>query len=60
MEKKLMVALALYALIALMAGITLGDAGFRAGGNYVELRVCVWILLLGLAAKTWIGFKAGL
>ena len=51
--------MALYGLLALGAGLTLGDTAIRIGGNYVEFRVCVWIFLAGLAAKTWIAHKAG-
>ncbi len=40
-----------YAIIALLAAFTL-DGGL--------LRNAVWILMAGLAAKTWIAHKAGL
>lgn len=54
-----MTAMAMYGLLALLAGVTLENAGVRVGGNFVEFRVCVWILLAGLALKTWIAHKAG-
>lgn len=38
-----------YALLAALAGFTL-DGGLRWG---------VWILMGGLAAKSWIAYKAG-
>jgi hypothetical protein len=59
MDKRLMTAMAMYGLLALLAGLTLENAGVRVGGNFVEFRVCVWILLAGLALKTWIAHKAG-
>lgn len=59
MDKRLLIAISLYALLALAAGLTLGDAGVRVGGNYVELRVVVWLFLGGLAMKTFIAHKAG-
>jgi len=42
-------ALGAYALLAALAGLTL-DGAFRLG---------VWILMAGLAAKSWIAYKAG-
>ena len=41
--------MATYAVIAALAGFTLDGM----------LRVAVWILMAGLAAKTWIAHKAG-
>jgi hypothetical protein len=42
-------AMAAYAALALLAGYTLDGV----------LRTGVWILMAGLAAKTWIAYKAG-
>ena len=50
MRRKLTIAFACYAVLALLAAFTL-DGGL--------LRNAVWILLAGLAAKTYIGFRAG-
>jgi hypothetical protein len=47
--KRLSFAIACYCLLALLAAFTL-DGLFR---------VVVWIFLAGLAAKTWIAYKAG-
>jgi hypothetical protein len=49
MNTRLIWALSAYAVLALLAGLTL-DGLFRSA---------VWILLLGLTAKTLIAWKAG-
>ena len=50
MDKRFIAAMAAYAAIALLAAFTLdGD----------KLRDAVWILMLGLAAKTYISRRAG-
>ncbi len=49
MNKRLISAMAAYAVIAALASFTLDGM----------LRVAVWILMAGLAAKTWIAYKAG-
>jgi hypothetical protein len=49
MRNRFFTAMGSYAILALLAGLTL-DGVFRAA---------VWIFLAGLAVKTWIAFKAG-
>jgi hypothetical protein len=49
MNKRLISAMAAYAVIATLAGFTLDGL----------LRTAVWIFMAGLAAKTWIAYKAG-
>ena len=49
MKPKYLAALAFYVVLALMAGFTLDGV----------LRIAVWIVLIGLAAKTWIADAAG-
>jgi hypothetical protein len=49
MNKRLISAMGAYALISVAAGFTLEGI----------LRVAIWILMAGLAAKTWIAYKAG-
>ena len=49
MNKRLISAMAAYAVIATLAAFTLDGV----------LRAAVWILMAGLAAKTWIAYKAG-
>jgi hypothetical protein len=49
MNKRLISAMAAYAAIATLAAFTLDGV----------LRAAVWILMAGLAAKTWIAYKAG-
>ncbi|MDE3165695.1 MAG: hypothetical protein KGN36_07815 [Acidobacteriota bacterium] len=61
MTTKLMCALGAYAVLAALAGWTLGDAAVMVGEKSVELRVGVWILLGGFALKTliaWGRFRA--
>lgn len=60
MNKRIAIAMALYALLALLVGLTLDNAIIYAAGRPVDLRVAVWLLLGGLAAKTLIAHKAGL
>jgi hypothetical protein len=49
MNKRLISALAAYATLALLAGFTLDGT----------LRYAIWILMAGLALKTYIAYKAG-
>ncbi|MBV8729996.1 MAG: hypothetical protein JO336_09325 [Acidobacteriia bacterium] len=49
MNKRFLSAMAAYAVIATLAGFTLDGL----------LRTAVWIFMAGLAAKTWIAYKAG-
>jgi hypothetical protein len=50
MDKKLIAAMAAYAAIALLAAFTLdGD----------KLRDAVWVLMAGLAVKTYVSRRAG-
>jgi hypothetical protein len=48
MQRKLFTAFGAYAVIALLAGLTLDG----------KLRLAVWILMGGLALKTYIAYKA--
>ncbi len=50
MDKKFIAALAAYAAIALLAAFTL-DGG--------KLRNAVWVLMAGLAVKTYVSKRAG-
>ena len=53
MNKRLVAALASYAVLALLATFTLnGDPVVR------KMRAGVWVLLAGLAVKTYIAHKA--
>jgi diacylglycerol kinase len=47
MKLRLIAALASYAMLALLAALTLQG----------KFRIAVWILLAGLACKTWIAAK---
>ena len=49
MSSRFLLAMAAYAMLALAAALTLDGA----------LRTAVWILMAGLAVKTWIAHKAG-
>ncbi len=48
MPTRLLSALAAYAVLSLLAAFTLDGT----------LRLAVWILMAGLALKTWIAYKA--
>ena len=50
MNKRLLTAMGTYAILALLAAFTL-DGGL--------MRNAVWILLAGLAVKTYIAYRAG-
>lgn len=56
MTRKLISAMIAFAVLALMAGWTLGDTAVVVGNSSVELRVAVWILLGGFALKTLIAW----
>jgi hypothetical protein len=61
MNMKLLWAMLAYAVLALLAGYTLGDTSVVVGNGRVELRVAVWIMLGGFALKTliaWGRFRA--
>jgi hypothetical protein len=61
MNTRLLWAMLAYAVLAIMAGYTLGDTSIVVGQGRVELRVAVWILLGGFALKTliaWGRFRA--
>jgi hypothetical protein len=49
MNTRLLWAMGTYAVLALLAGLTLDGA----------LRYAVWVLLAGLAVKTYIAYRAG-
>ncbi len=49
MQTRFFASLAAYAVLALLAWWTLDGV----------LRMAVWILMAGLAMKTWIAYKAG-
>ena len=49
-------ALVAYAILAALAGLTLGDAVVGIGSRTVSLRDAVWILLGGFALKTLIAY----
>jgi len=49
MKTRLLWAMGAYALLATLAGLTLDGV----------LRWGIWILMAGLAAKSWIAYKAG-
>lgn len=46
--------MAVYAVLAIVAGLDLGHASFHVNGRLVEVRVMVWIVLAGFALRTWI------
>ncbi len=52
-------AMAGYAALALLAATTLGDSVLPTPVGSLRLEYGVWLILAGLAAKTWIAYKAG-
>jgi hypothetical protein len=56
MKRKLIAALAAYALLAALAAFTLDDAVVRIGSHTASLRDAVWIMLGGFALKTLIAY----
>lgn len=52
-------AMAAFAALALLASATLGDAAVPTPMGSFRLEYGVWVILAGLAAKTWIAYKAG-
>ena len=61
MNTRLIWAMLAYAVLAALAGWTLGNASVMVGSSRVEMRMAVWILLGGFALKTliaWGRFRA--
>ncbi len=52
-------AMAAYAALALLAATTLGDTVLSTPMGPLRLEYGVWVILAGLALKTWIAYKAG-
>jgi hypothetical protein len=47
-------AMAVYAALAIVAGLDLGHSSVPVNGHPVELRFVVWIVLAGFALRTWV------
>ena len=58
MNKRFLLAMAVYAILALLAAFTV-EGVIQIAGMGIDLRVGVWIILAGFALKTWIAHKAG-
>lgn len=54
MPMRFYAAMAVYAALAIVAGLDLGHASVQVNGRAVELRLVVWIVLAGFALRTWI------
>jgi len=54
MPMRFYAAMAVYAALAIVAGLDLGHASFPVNGRAVELRLVVWIVLAGFALRTWV------
>jgi hypothetical protein len=54
MNKRFVPAMGTYAALAVLAGFTITGSVDSFDG---KLRIAVWILLGGLAFKTWIAYK---
>ena len=57
-DKKFGIAMALYAVLALLAWMTMTNQGFQVAGNGISLRGLVWILLGFFAARTALHWRA--
>ena len=58
LERRFPVALALYAVLAVLAWFTLGKGSIFVGGRAVEVRMLPLVILGGLALRTVLGFHA--
>jgi hypothetical protein len=54
MPRRFYAAMAIYAALAIVAGLDLGHASVQVNGRAVEMRLMVWIVLAGFALRTWI------
>jgi len=54
MPARFYAAMAVYAALAIVAGLDLGPSSIPVNGHPVELRLVVWIVLAGFALRTWI------
>ena len=54
MPMRFYAAMAVYAALAIVAGLDLGHSSFQVNGRAVELRLVVWIVLAGFALRTWV------
>ena len=54
MPMRFYAAMAVYAALAIVAGLDLGHTSFQVNGHAVELRLVVWIVLAGFALRTWV------
>jgi hypothetical protein len=57
-DKKFWIAMAVYAVLAVLAWMTMTNAGIRVAGNGISMRGLVWILLGFFAARTALNWRA--
>jgi hypothetical protein len=57
-DKKFGIAMAVYAILAVLAWMTMTNAGIRVAGNGISMRGLVWILLGFFAARTALHWRA--
>jgi hypothetical protein len=57
-DKKFGIAMAVYVVLAVLAWMTMTNAGIRVAGNGISMRGLVWILLGFFAARTALHWRA--
>ena len=57
-DKKFWIAMAAYAVLAVLAWATMTSDGVRVAGNGISMRGLVWILLGFFAARTVLHWRA--
>jgi hypothetical protein len=57
-DKKFGIAMVVYAVLAVLAWMTMTSAGIRVAGNGISMRGLVWILLGFFAARTALHWRA--
>ncbi|HET9184205.1 MAG TPA: hypothetical protein VFP59_18950 [Candidatus Angelobacter sp.] len=57
-DKKFGIAMAVYAVLAVLTWATMTNAGVRVAGDGISLRGLVWILLGFFAARTALHWRA--
>jgi hypothetical protein len=57
-DKKFGIAMVVYAVLAVLAWMTMTSSGIRVAGNGISMRGLVWILLGFFAARTALHWRA--
>jgi membrane protein DedA with SNARE-associated domain len=57
-DTRLYIALAIYAVLALLAWLTMSSATVPVGSGQVSIRGLVWAILAVFAVRTWLHWRA--